>query len=256
MKRFKELERKRYDKRGEIILSNLKKKHIPLKNNSDNLPFILHNQYKFYEKLILDNLESGMDVLEIGSGTGEFSGTAISTGALVTLTDISEKSLEAAKYRFRKKKNFKVMVADMEKLPFKENKFDMVLSAGSLSYGNHEKVREEIFKVLKPNGYFICIDSLDHNPIYKINRLIHYLNGNRSWETISRIPKIKLIKDYKQFGLGNHYYFGSFIWLMNLLQKFISGKKIVKISEFIDRYFANHLTSFNFVMIIKKGSLK
>jgi len=252
MNSFKEFEKKRYDQRAGIILSNLKKKNITCKSDSDSLPFFLYNQYKFYENLIIDNLNSGMNVLEIGSGTGEFSGTAISSGAFVTLTDISEKSLEAAKYRFRKMKNFKVVIADMESLPFKANTFNMVLSAGSLSYGNHEKVRKEIFKVLKPNGYFICIDSLDHNPIYKINRLIHYLKGERRWETISRIPKIKLIKDYQKFGLGKHYYFGSFIWLMKIIQKFLSGKNIIYLSKFLDRNFANHLTAFNFVMIVKK----
>ena len=252
MNSFKEFEKKRYDQRGKIILSNLKEKNILQRNGSDSLPFILHNQYKLYEKLIKDNLESGMDVLEIGSGTGEFSGAAISTGASVILTDISGKSLEAAKYRFRKNKNFKVMIADMENLPFESDKFNMVLSAGSLSYGNHEIVRKEIFKVLKPNGYFICIDSLDHNPIYKINRLIHYLKGERRWETISRIPKIKLIKDYGKFGLEKHYYFGSFIWLMKIMQKFISGENIINLSKYLDRNFANHLTAFNFVMIVKK----
>lgn len=253
MNNFKDFEKKRYDQRGEIILSNLKKNNIPQKHDSDCLNFVLQNQYKFYEKLILDNLESGMDVLEIGSGTGEFSGTAISTGASVILTDISGKSLEAAKYRFKQNKNFKVMIADMENLPFESEKFNMVLSAGSLSYGNHKKVREEIFKVLKPNGYFICIDSLDHNPIYKINRLFHFLKGERRWETISRIPKIKLIKDYGKFGWEKHYYFGSFIWLMRIMENFLSKKYIIKASKFLDRHFANHHTAFNFVMIVRKN---
>ena len=144
------------------------------------------------------------------------------------------------------------MIADMENLPFESEKFNMVLSAGSLSYGDHEIVRKEIFKVLKPNGYFICIDSLDHNPIYKINRLIHYLKGDRRWETISRIPKIKLIKDYGKFGWEKHYYFGSFIWLMKIMQKFISGENIINLSKYLDRNFANHYTAFNFVMIVKK----
>lgn len=61
------------------------------------------------------------------------------------------------------------MVADMEQLPFENESFNIVTSAGSLSYGYQIKVDYEIRRVLKPNGFFICVDSLKHNPIYKIN---------------------------------------------------------------------------------------
>ena len=90
-----------------------------------------------------------MKVLEIGCGTGEFSWQAISSGAYVTLLDISENSLEAARYRFKKHmKNIKLKKGDMEDIPFDEENF-IVLSSGSLSYGDHKIVRNEIFRVLK-----------------------------------------------------------------------------------------------------------
>ena len=56
----------------------------------------------------------------------------------------------------------------MENLPFKNESFDIVICSGSLSYGDHKIVRNEIFRVLKNNSFFICIDSLDHNLIYKL----------------------------------------------------------------------------------------
>ena len=144
----------------------------------------------------------------------------------------------------------------MEKLPFNKENFDIVLSSGSLSYGKHDLVRKEIFRVLKRNGYFICIDSLDHNLIYKFNRILHFFKGKRTWETINRIPKLKLIKSYEMFGMEKHYYFGSFFWITKILEKVLSEEFILKLSKILDKIFVNHLTAFNFVMIVKKLNKK
>jgi ubiquinone/menaquinone biosynthesis C-methylase UbiE len=40
------------------------------------------------------------------------------------------------------------------------------VSAGSLSYGDNDKVLDEIYRVLKNKGAFIAIDSLNNNPKY------------------------------------------------------------------------------------------
>ena len=68
----------------------------------------------------------------------------------------------------------------MELLPFDNEIFDIVACAGGLSYGDNKLVLNEIYRVLKPKGMFICIDSLNENPIYKFNRYLHYLRGNRT----------------------------------------------------------------------------
>ena len=191
---MKKLEKLRYDKRASKIKKNLKDSNS--KSFSKHIvPAASKVQYDFYENLIKEKVKEGMQVLEIGCGTGESSWQAINSGANIILTDISPISLDAAKYRFRKKnKNLEFIEADMEKLPFEKEKFDIILCAGSLSYGEHDLVRREIFRVLKLNGFFICIDSLDHNIIYRLNRIIHFIRGIRTWLTISRIPKLKLIK--------------------------------------------------------------
>jgi hypothetical protein len=36
---------------------------------------------------------------------------------------------------------------------------------------------------LKNKGAFIAIDSLNNNPIYRLNRYLHYLKGERSLST-------------------------------------------------------------------------
>ena len=71
----------------------------------------------------------------------------------------------------------------MENLPYEKNTFDVVCCAGSLSYGNNLLVLNEINGVLKSDGYFISVDNLNENPIYKLNRYIHYIRGNRTLST-------------------------------------------------------------------------
>ena len=56
----------------------------------------------------------------------------------------------------------------------------------------------EIYRVLKPGGFVIIVDSLNNNPIYKFNRYLHYLRDNRSKDTLQRIPDIILINKYKK----------------------------------------------------------
>jgi ubiquinone/menaquinone biosynthesis C-methylase UbiE len=43
----------------------------------------------------------------------------------------------------------------MEKLPFADQSFDLIVSAGSLSYRDNDIVMNEIYRVLKLQGVFI-----------------------------------------------------------------------------------------------------
>ena len=47
----------------------------------------------------------------------------------------------------------------------------------ALSYGDNDLVLKNVYQKLKPGGYFVCVDSLDNNIIYRINRYLHYLRG-------------------------------------------------------------------------------
>ena len=108
-----------------------------------------------------------MVVLELGAGRGNHTAVICETKAKVIALDISESSLVVCKNLFSK---VQIMVGNIENIPLQTNSVDIVVSAGSLSYGDHEKVRNEIFRVLKPAGSIIMIDSLNHNFIYRINQ--------------------------------------------------------------------------------------
>jgi SAM-dependent methyltransferase len=242
----KNIELKRYEKRAKKLL-NKKTFILPYKN-----PSYLNIPYKYYFS-IFKNLNKSSKLLEIGSGIGQNTLQLLEMSFNVCATDISPTSIKIIKKKFSRYKNFSSKIADMENLPFRKNSFDIVCSAGSLSYGNNELVMKEIFRVLKSNGIVVIVDSLNSNFIYGINRYLNYLKGYRSKNTLKRMPNIILINDYiKKFGYGKIKFFGCITWAFPLLNIFLSDSLIVKISNWIDHKLKIKKSAFKFVLILKK----
>ena len=137
----KDVEKYRYDKEAEILLSADKLNQI------EKTPKYLNTPYEFYFKF-LEGKNSQSKLLEIGAGTGQNTGSLIDMSYKVCATDISLKSVELMKKRFYGCVNFSAQYADMEKLPFNDENFNIVCSAGSLSYGDNKMVMNEIYRVL------------------------------------------------------------------------------------------------------------
>lgn len=213
----------------------------------------ISSPYIYYESLQKKIIKKNFKVLEIGCGVGTHTFVALKKGSKVIATDISIYSLSVLKKRFKNFRNLTTKVVDMEKISFKNETFDVVISAGSLSYGDNQIVANEIYRVLKPNGYFICVDSLNHNPIYKFNRWIHFKKGNRSLGTLKNMPNIKLIENYKTiFKSLKVRYFGAASFVLPLLSVFISDEKIKNFIDFFDDVINVQNSAFKFVMIAKK----
>ncbi|VVH61768.1 hypothetical protein BSPWISOX_2824 [uncultured Gammaproteobacteria bacterium] len=242
----KEIEKNRYNNEANKALEGNKFFSVNKLTQPLKMPYI------FYQKLISDYSHKGSFVLEIGAGMGENTKFLLATEAKVCATDISEYSLSVIEKRFNNDK-LTTKVADMEKLPFAGQSFDIIVSAGSLSYGDNDKVLDEIYRVLKNKGVFIAIDSLNNNPIYRLNRCLHYLKGERSLSTIARMPDLKLLRKYEQkFGKIKTKFFGSISFLTPLMIKVFDGKMSTKISDTIDRIFAIKKSAFKFVLIVEK----
>jgi ubiquinone/menaquinone biosynthesis C-methylase UbiE len=248
----KKLEEARYDQRGTRLQAELAKGKPVAGADSDSL--YLKAPYTFYEMCIRSRVSSGQSVLEIGAGTGEFTVAALRAGATVTATDISQRCLEAMTIRLSDfRERLKPLRADMEALPFDDESFDSVISSGSLSYGDNSVVVDEIYRVIKRGGCFICVDSLNHNPIYKINRLIQSLLGKRTVSTVRRMPTVRLIELYsRRFGALEVRYFGAVSWAMPLVSKFVGDVAASKISDYVDQLIGVERSAFKFVMIATK----
>ena len=242
----KDIEKHRYDNRANIFLDSNNLYHF------DKIPTYLNTPYQYYFHLL--KRKSGQSkLLEIGAGMGENTSSLLDMSFKVTSTDISSKSVEVMRNKFSKYSNFSVEVADMEKLPFNNESFDVVCSAGSLSYGDNDTVLNEIHRVLKPDGVFIVIDSLNNNPIYRFNRYMHYLKGDRSKSTLIRMPTMSLIDKYTgKFGHAKVKFFGTITWAFPLLSKVLSEQALTKLSNLIDTRFNIRGSAFKFVMMAVK----
>lgn len=89
----------------------------------------------------------------------------------ITVLDISKDVLDWNKKIFKKHcLNAKFVEADIFKMPFRENSFDLVFNTGVLEhFKNKEQINiaKEILRVLKPSGRFITANPSDSGKIYK-----------------------------------------------------------------------------------------
>ncbi len=238
----KEIELNRYNN---LSLNILKQKLVDEKLSiigSQNYPKYLQAPFLKYETLIksFSLIHKNINQLDLCCGDGIHSFTAAINGANVIAVDYAEKSIEIAKLRALKvgvPVDFRV--CDVENLDFEDEQFDIITCVGSLSYVNHDKFILEIIRILKPEGVFICLDSFNHNIIYRFNRKLHYLRGNRSLSTLKRMPNEHLVSKIQPlFNEFKLYYFGIFSFLAPVLTKFFNEDKTAFIINKLDSYFS------------------
>jgi len=111
----------------------------------------------------------------------------------------------------------------------------------------------KFIEFLNRGGVMIVVDSLNNNLIYRFNRYMHYLKGNRSKSTLVRMPTINLIDKYtKKFGYSEVRYFGAVTWIFPLLSRVLTEKVMTEFSNWIDVVFNIKRSAFKFVMMAVK----
>ena len=222
---------------------------VPL--GSQTIASYLRSPYIFYEQKIAELIWPNHRVLELGAGDGLHTRALLQTGAQVTASDISPNSLRLLKQRFQNTPgNLKTVVADMESLPFEASSFDVIVCAGSLSYGEPAMVDAEIRRILRPGGTLVCVDSLNHNPIYRINRWLHFLRGHRTKSTLKRMPDLARIGAMGVgFQISSVHYFGALTCVMPFLVWLLGSNSAQVVSEGFDRWFAVKRSAFKFVFV-------
>ena len=106
--------------------------------------------------LLLSLLPKNPSILDIGCNDGmPVDKYLVKKGAVVTGVDISQKAIEKAKLNVP---NAEFIHADIEKIKFKNKKFDAVLVLFVLFHllkTKHMKFFSKIHKILKPNGHLL-----------------------------------------------------------------------------------------------------
>lgn len=165
----------------------------------------------------------GMQVLDVGCGTGALSQVAFEKSATkVICGDISSFMLKEAKDKeVSKEIDYKFCQLDAEDLPYKEDSFDAVISG--MTFGtlpNQNRVVNEMLRVTRPGG-LLCIGA--HGPK-------HY------WEAID--ATLRCINKRYVLGYRFEWWPRSENFIKDLLTRLnlenISSKRVVWRNEFSD----------------------
>ncbi len=117
---------------------------------------------------------SGMTILDLCCGTGDWSfdlSKAVGHSGKVVGLDFSENMLKVAQDKLDKKGNTNIefIQGNAMNLPFENERFDVVtIGYGLRNTPDYLTVLREIFRVLKPGGKVVCIETSHPTfPIYK-----------------------------------------------------------------------------------------
>ncbi len=124
----------------------------------------------------LANITPGEKVLDLGCGTGEMLfklGKEYPNVGLLAGIDASEDMLELAKTKLKPFKAASLELGSIEKLPYPDEHFDLIVSSGVVHYVvDIASMSKEAFRVLKPQGRILLIDMAKESMVTKISSLL------------------------------------------------------------------------------------
>lgn len=187
----------------------------------------------------------GRVVLDAGCGNGYLARKIAKTAKKVIGVDFTENLLEAAKKRSKNIPNLKLILANLEKLPFSANSFNVILcNMVLINVENLEITINELARVLKINGFIVisithpCFENPPHTPGIK----------NKKGETIGRavysyFPKGLVINTAEKNQLHYHYLLSDYINLFSQVHLYLE--------KMIEPY-NNEITPLFLIMKLKK----
>ena len=103
-------------------------------------------------------------ILDIATGTGDLAINLAETNATkIVGLDISSGMLEIGKTKIKKKNldsKIEMIIGDSENMPFEDKTFDAITVAfGVRNFETLENGLKEIYRVLKPNGTFVILET-------------------------------------------------------------------------------------------------
>jgi SAM-dependent methyltransferase len=242
-----ELDKIHYDEAAKLQ-ANLSDEELKVQVATNGIQKFQKVVFDYYYECIGKNINSKMDVLELGAGMGRHSGVILDTGANLTVNDISASSLDVLKRTYPDIKN--VVVSSMDQVPIESKSYDVIVSCGSLSYADPNILDREIFRLLRNGGSLIILDSLNHNPIYKLNRVFKYFIKRRSKSSVKRIPDLDRIDRLsKYFNKSDIKFFGTYFWMITILGFFIGQDLANKTNILLEKYFPSSKNAFKFVLV-------
>jgi len=146
---------------------------------------------KSYENHIYVQKQTAVKLSELSKDLKGFGiDLGCGTGILSTLLDKNVIGLDISfsMAKSYKDKNLKVVVGDIENIPFKANTFDFAVSNFALHWTNLEKSFKEISRVLKKEGKFLfCM------PIENSFKVVEEILGEKNFDFVSVETLLKML---------------------------------------------------------------
>lgn len=159
------------DKDGEVIFLNYgyaDDNKLELKKEDEN------NRYsiQFYHHIANSIRLEGLDILEVGCGRG--GGASYIARYLapksVKAIDLCKKSIDFCKKHYHVK-GLSFCHGNALSLPFMDNNFNVVINVeSSHRYSDMERFLGEVYRVLRPGGYFLFADLRDEELIESLRK--------------------------------------------------------------------------------------
>lgn len=205
----------------------------------------LRAPYQCFSRHAQELIAPDSTVLELGAGTGAVS---------LTLADLTDRffALDIAPgcIAFSQSADSRIrgVCGDMAQVPVATSSVDVVASAGSLSYADPFEVDREIVRVLKPGGSLLVVDTMNHNPVFRLNRWINYRRGRRTLSTVQRMPShSRIARLARNFDRHSVEYFGAADFMQPTFAKVIgpdaASKMVMKLN------IPHSYAAFKFVMV-------
>lgn len=238
-------ERRRYNHAAEHEL--MQSQSASLLQGVEGIDTHLHAPYLVWSQHIRDLVEDDSVVLELGAGSGRHTATVAQTGARIYALDIAETALMAA--RLRAPDRITPVCAEMSRIPLISDSVDVVVVAGALSYDDPHTVDREIRRVLREGGSLIVVDSLNHHPLYRLNRWVNYRMGHRSLSTIRWMPDSARIQQLAVgFNTVRVDYYGAFNFLYPITSRVLGDKRATAVDDVLERRLGSGRFAFKFVL--------
>jgi SAM-dependent methyltransferase len=188
----------------------------------------------------LETLRNG-EVLEIGCGRGMLARQLTSLGANVVGLDLRPSS---DWYSRRDALAPRYVVGRGERLPFRDDSFDAVISCSSLQYQDHRETFAELIRVTRHGGMLLLHENMPHNPFVLVfrwlrkrratqdSRIAEYLAGIRCYLSPTIVKSVLPFPELQLTG-HKHFYFLSPLTSMSGGARFRPG--IMRLDDFLFR---------------------
>ncbi|GKX29708.1 hypothetical protein SH1V18_21880 [Vallitalea longa] len=182
---------------------------------------IFNDAYELTTNKAKNILREDDNILEIACGTGIVSFGIADAVKKVTAIDISKEMIDVAKEKAKKMnvENIEFQVADGYNLQYEDNSFDTILLFNTLHIVKEpDTLLNEIYRLLKPNGYLLTVTDCYSEPVKIKTRLM--LNVQKLVRILGIIPYLSY---YRKENVDNYILKHNF----KIMERYILNKEPV-----------------------------